>query len=166
MRRLLLAVLLAAPLAGAERAVAVPGTSLLLALPDDWRLAPERGAAVALHPPAGSAGLAATVAELPPGTGPAAFARSALAELIDLGDGLAVVEHRFAFPIGVRIWSRVRYRLHIGPVVWEQVLWTTVDGGRGVCVTGSAAAEDFPRWLPVFERAVAAAALGRAELAP
>lgn len=150
----------------ADRLVPVPGTGLRVAVPADWREAvPERGAALALHQVGGSAGLAVTVSPVAVGTGPASFARAVLTELLDLGDGVSVLEHGFAFPIGVRVWSRIRYRLRIGPVVWEQVLWTTVEGERGVCVTGSADPAAMPLWLPVFERAIAAASTGRPVLA-
>jgi hypothetical protein len=166
MKRILVLLALAVTITASEHQAPLPGTALAVTIPDGFVERPGTGAALAWHRPGTSAGLAATLCPVAPGTGPAAFAKERLDELLALGNGVVMVEHRFAFPIGVRTWSMVRYRLRIGQVPWEQVLWMTVDDGRGICLVGSAAPADFARWLPVFERAVAGAGLSRPTLAP
>lgn len=166
MARVLTLLLLAAAATAAERLVPLPGTTLALAVPDGFEERADTGATLAWHRPGSTAGLAATVSPVAPGTGPAAFAKERLDELLSLGTGVTVVEHRFAYAIGVRTWSLVRYRMRIGQTQWEQALWMTVEGERGVCIAGSADPASFARWLPQFERAVTGAGLSRPVLAP
>jgi hypothetical protein len=150
----------------AERQVPLPGTTLVLSVPDGFEDRADTGATLAWQRPGSNAGLAATVTELKPGTGPAAFAKERLDELLALGTGVTVIEHRFAYQVGVRTWSLVRYRMRIGQTLWEQALWLTVEDDHGVCIAGSADPATFARWLPLFERAVAGAGLSRPVLAP
>lgn len=167
MSRLALLVGLAlAALAAVEHSPrSIPGTTLVLDLPADWAAIPVEGSlAYAAHHQASGAGVAVAVEPLGDERGHAAFSRDCLERLKDYAVGLEIVDSRFGFTIGTRPWSMLRYRLRLGQVPFEQMLYITAEGGQGICLTFSAPTERFHEWLPRFDALVWAASGSRPTL--
>lgn len=150
------------------RPLPVPGTTLIIGVPDDWTaVLPADGTAIRLRRPAGEAGLAISVTTLPTGDGPAAFTQRSLAELQKLLFQFDLLDWEFTELRGTRTWSRLHFRFIHGETRWEEELWLTVDQATGtspaqaVAVAFSATPATWAAWKPVFDRCLNETAASR-----
>ncbi len=148
------------------RPLPVPGTSLIIGVPDEWTaVLPADGTVIRLRRPAGEAGLAISVTALPPGDGPAAFTQRSLAELQKLLFQFDLLDWEFTELRGTRTWSRLHFRFIHGETRWEEELWLTVDQTTGtnqaVAVAFSATPATWAAWKPIFDRCLNETAASR-----
>lgn len=144
------------------RPAAIPGTTLTLAVPNNWGpVLPADGTVLRLGAANGQAGLSVTVSPLLPGQGSGAFTDASLTELRRMAYGFELLDWDFERHIGARAWSLLHYRIGIGETRWEQQLWLTVENGQGIAVACSATPAAWAAWQPVFARCVAEAGVSR-----
>jgi hypothetical protein len=149
------------------RSLAVPGTTLVIGVPADWRtVEPADGTIIRLARPGGGGGLAVSVSVLPAGAGPAAFTQNSLAELQRLAYDFDLLDWDFTMRVGTRTWSRLHFRFVHGETRWEQQLYLTAENGQAVAVACSAKPAEWAAWAPLFERCIAETGGSRPVLAP
>lgn len=159
---------LVAPLTAADlRPVAIPNTSLVLAVPADWApVLPADGTVLRLAKSGHEAGVAVAVSPLRDGEGPAAFTQRSLADVQRLLYDFDLLDWDFTHQIGARSWSMLHFRFISGNQRWEQWLYLTADRGQGVAIAFSASPTTWEAWKPVFERAMQEASGSRPLIAP
>ncbi len=149
------------------RPLAIPGTSLVLAVPADWTtVVPADGTVIRLAKPGRDAGLAIAVASLRDGEGPAGFTQRSLSDLQRLAYEFDLLDWDFTHQVGTRNWSRLHFRFVSGNQRWEEWLYLTTDNGQGVAIAFSTLPTVWDAWKPVFERAIQESSGSRPLLTP
>ncbi len=134
------------------RPVAVPGTTLTLAVPSEWAsVIPADGTIIRLVNQAHNAGLAVSVTPLLADEGPAGFTRRSLADVQHLAYEFDLLDWDFTMRVGARTWSRLHFRFVSGNQRWEEWLYLTVDSGQAVAVALCATPADWEAWKPIYE---------------
>ena len=147
------------------RPLAVPGTTLTIAVPSDWTtVIPADGTIIRLSKPGRDAGLAVTVTPLHEGEGPAGFTQRSLADVQRLAYDFDLLDWDFTLQVGARNWSRLHFRFISSNQRWEEWLYLTADSGQGVAIAFCAVPATWDAWKPVFERVVQEASGSRPTL--
>ena len=137
------------------RSLAVPGTTLTLAVPSDWTtVIPADGTIIRLVKPGRDAGMAVTVTPLREGEGPAGFTQRSLADVQRLAYDFDLLDWDFTLQVGARSWSRLHFRFISSNQRWEEWLYLTADNGQGVAIAFSALPANWEAWRPVYERVI------------
>jgi hypothetical protein len=134
----------------------VPDTDMTLAVPDTWKRTDiEADIALVLRGPADSPAseqASVTVAKqvLEKQQELDEYATASIGVIDRMLSGVRVLDNAPA-TINEREWRRIHYRFRAGQQLWEQVMFITVDGKTGWCVTCSCAQEQWEKWQKTFD---------------